>query len=170
MQKYLSLSFIPLFALFNWVLFTDEAGAFRILTPGNFTQVTQEVNTLAGKTLIHTFYCFPAVDSSQYYSISYYDIDSTDLVLNDSFANALLYSIKESLLQSFYADEAYSTTLDLKDGYGLFFRAGYNEAHNVMKCQIRFYPPRVYVLQALLPHQKAMDNEVQRFFDSFERL
>lgn len=170
MQKYLSFPILTIFALLNWVLFTDDAGAFRILTPAKFTHVEKEIRSGAIKTTTHTFFTFPTPDSSRYFSVSYYDIDTSGIEVNDTFSIQLLQSIEEGLLASFDADKAYSAPLELRLGTGIMFRAGYNESRNAMKAQIRFYPPRVFVLQVLLPHREAMSRDAERFFHSFEYL
>ncbi len=170
MQKYLSLSIFGLILATNWVLFSDEAGGFKILAPQQMNTVSKQINTTIGPTTIHTFYTLPEPDSSQYFSVSYYDLDTSAIPLTDSLLQDLLWAIKSELLSGFHAVEAYSTLLDLPKGKGMLFRAGYHEATQVMKVQLRIYSPRVFILQVLLPHKMALSPIADRFFDSFEYL
>lgn len=151
----------------EWKVYNSEEGGFSIMTPGLMEAKRATVETGVGDFDVHTLFLNPQDSLGNYlYLINYYDlpedlvpIDSSDLV-DDFLKNTMDQSITD-----IKGDLLYSNPIAIGDHPGLMWRS--RSETGVVKSRIYLIGNRFYMLQVFSTPNKALNNNIDRFLESF---
>ena len=151
----------------EWRIFNSEEGNFSILTPGPMDEKLATVETGIGDFEVHTLFINPKDSIGNYlYLINFYDlpegmvpIDSTDLV-QDFFKNTMDQNFSDT-----EGELLYNKPLQLGNNPGLLWRS--KSENGFVKSRIYLIGDRFYMLQVFSAPNKALNNNVDKFLESF---
>jgi len=170
---FLGLSLVSWASVDNWKPFKDYDGRFSVLAPGELEKRTTEIETDIG-TVIYNSFIYQAQDEEEenlVYMVSYCDYpeytihsDSTELI--ESFFGTTV----ESSVESVQGELIYATDINLGTYPGKHWRVNYNDNKAVIKTKAYVVGQRYYSVQAITYKYKSLNQDMDKFLDSFQLL
>lgn len=167
------LTFLPTLLFAQSKELQSYDGRFQILAPGEMTEAVDTLQTAIGKTVHHTFY-YQAPNENEnvlFYSVIYYDLpknsinsDSTEWI-EEFFVNTT-----ESAARSVRGELLYQNYEELSGFPGYFWRIDYLDGKAVIKSKAWLADNRYYELKTISWKEKTVNQDSEKFFDSFKLL
>lgn len=154
----------------NWVKFSPDGQPFEILCPGTMQIGEKKLLTEVGEVHPVTWVYQGKENESNYiYSISYVDYpDGTfhpdSIVLIDELFRVSL----ESHMMDLKGELVYKTSSDYYSYPGMMYRVSYNKNRAVVKSRMIMAGDRFYALQVYTISEKSLNEDMDRFLNSFE--
>ncbi|MCC6722984.1 MAG: hypothetical protein IT258_00645 [Saprospiraceae bacterium] len=156
-----------------WTEQTNQAGRFRILLPGNFTEKIDSVKTEVGPLVYHTFFLQNNDQGAEnlFYMVSYCDYPAS-VVFADSvgLAEEIFTATIESATEAVKGALVYSSDIQMDKYPGKQWRIDYMEGKVVIKNRAYLVGNRFYSLQTIAYKEKSLNADGTKFFDSFRLL
>lgn len=155
----------------RWILVEQEAGRFRIMSPGPLQEKVDSVPTIMGMMAYHTFFFQPPNElaDNAVYMLSYCDYpegslhsDSTELVAE--FFEATVASAAESV----GGNVRYSDVRNVYEFPGRVWRIDYNNGRASVHTHACVVGNRYYAVQTVSRRELALNRWSDRFINSFE--
>ena len=171
-KLYFSFSILIFLCLFQskWQPFTSEKGKFTVLTPGEFVEKVNTIETQIGKTEYHTFLYQSEDDKSDnlVYMVGYCDypensIHSDSIELIKDFFEVTV----ESAVKSVKGELFYSSEISLGQYPGMLWRVNYQDGEATIKTKSYLIGRRYYSVQTVTFKEKSLNPLVDKFLDSF---
>ena len=155
----------------HWQDFKSYGGKFHILSPGEMTEKTTEIETAVGKIAYHTLFYQTLEADSALYLVSYCDYpagslhsDSTEL-LQQFFENTIDAAVKD-----LRGDLRYSAASRLDGFPGYTWRIDYRKGKASLRTRAVVIGSRYYLLQVAMRREKSLSAAADKFMDSFRTM
>lgn len=151
----------------DWKIFNSEIGEFSVMSPGFMEEKRASINSGIGEIDLHTlFYQQQDTTGNFLYLINFYDlpegtipVDSTELALE------FLLNTMDQAVTDIDGDLQYNTPIHLGKHQGLLWRS--RSEKQVVKSRAYVINNRFYMLQVFSIPSKSLNNDVDRFLESF---
>jgi hypothetical protein len=157
----------------NWSVFTSENGGFSIMTPASLDLKVQTIPTQVGEIQLHT-YSHNVQDSTAQvfqYSVTYYEYpeilipaDSTEMV-NQFFTETL-----DAIAERIDGHIVYSEPVPFRGYPAMLTRISYKEDKFALKNKMVLANNRFYLIEVFSTSDKVIDEDINKFIDSFKLL
>lgn len=154
----------------DWVKFSPPGQPFEILCPGQMKNAEKKLLTEVGEMHPVTWVYQGNENESNYiYSISYVDYpegtfhaDSIELI--DEFFKVSM----DSHIKDLHGELVYTTPDNYYSFPGLLYRVSYNKNKAVAKSRMILAGDRFYALQVYTISEKSLNQDIDKFLNSFE--
>lgn len=157
----------------DWKEFNHPEGNFKILAPQAFTEKTDSVETALGKLAYHTYFIQTdeKLDENLFYMVSYCDYPSGVVFADSSGLTGEFFdATMEEAADAVGGKVLYSADVQLDGNPGRHWRIDYLDGKAVIKTKAFLVKNRFYSLQIIAYKEKSLNNDAERFFNSFRLL
>ncbi|MCP3933126.1 MAG: hypothetical protein GY705_28995 [Bacteroidetes bacterium] len=167
------LAFCSYNATGQWQEYKSFEGRFRVLTPGEFQENRDTVETPVGQLIYHTYFLQTDEKESEnlFYMVSYCDYpentfhaDSTELL------SAFFEETMNAAVESMKGELMYSSDIQFNSYQGKLWRINYLDGQAIVKTKAILVNSRYYAIQTITFKELSLNHLSDEFLDSFQLL